>query len=344
VDVDAQEFLRTAPMISADSHVVEEAALWSDHLPESFWPDATKYFAVKGGKDPARRLDEMAEDEVLAEVLYPSLGLNIFALGAAEADTQRAAFRTYNDWLVDFCSVAPEKLIGVACLSTYDIDAAVGELERAKANGMRGGMVWQVPDPTLPFSSSHYDPLWEAAGSLGMPISMHILTGHAWSANETVVEPGPIDFYRKVTNLKLLGVLDSLFELIFSGALTRHPDLRFVLVENEIGWIPWMLQIWDRYHSRAGTGPFAELPIEQSPTEIFEAQVYATFFEDAVGTYLLGSWGVDNCMWSSDFPHPNSTWPKSRQIVQEQLAHLTPEACQKVLHGTVASLYDLKGA
>jgi predicted TIM-barrel fold metal-dependent hydrolase len=145
-----------------------------------------------------------------------------------------------------------------------------------------------------------------------------------------------------LTNKKLMGILDSIYDVIFSGVLDRFPRLQLVMVENEIGWIPWMLQIWDRYFQRSRVNPlFQSLELELSPSEYFLRNIWATFFEDAVGASLLGPWGVDNCMWSSDYPHANSTWPHSRETVAKELAHLSSEDRAKVLWSNVTDLYHL---
>ena len=76
------------------------------------------------------------------------------------------------------------------------------------------------------------------------------------------------------------------------------------------------------------------------PSRGFNRQVYATFFNDSVGAHLLSWWGVDNCMWSNDFPHANSTWPHSREVVARDLGHLSPEVRAKILRENVARLYN----
>ena len=132
----------TEVLISADSHVSEAGDLWATRLPAKF-ADAAPQFAVRredtgtgrfegktGGWDPNERLKEMAVDGVSAEVLYPTLGLRLFGLD--DADLQEACFRVYNDWIIEYCSVAPDRLVGVGCVSMYDVDHAIAELERCK--------------------------------------------------------------------------------------------------------------------------------------------------------------------------------------------------------------------
>ena len=116
--------------------------------------------------------------------------------------------------------------------------------------------------------------------------------------------------------------------------------LKLVLVEYEIGWIPFVLQGWDRSVRKFDKN--TTLSISKPPSEYFNRQVYATFFNDYVGGQTLSWWGQDNMMWSSDYPHPNSTWPKSRETVARNLGHLTPECRDKVVRSTAAKLYHIR--
>ena len=76
-------------------------------------------------------------------------------------------------------------------------------------------------------------------------------------------------------------------------------------------------------------------------SEYFRRQVYATFFNDPPASILFAKWGTDNCMWSNDFPHGNSTWPHSREVIRRDLGHLPAASRAKLLHENVSKLYDL---
>jgi predicted TIM-barrel fold metal-dependent hydrolase len=289
-----------------------------------------------GGSDPNSRIGEMETDGLSAEVLYPTYLLDLFALD--DAGLQEACFRAYNDWLIDYCRVAPQRLIGIGAIPVYDIDQGVKELERCRKAGLRGAIIWQAPHPDLPFHSNHYDRFWAAAQDLDMPVSLHILTGHSYHKDKG--RRKGVEHYRGSVNLKLADVAGALFELIFYGVLERYPGLKVVTVENEIGWLPFMLQQWDYYYRRfRGENP---PPIDKDPSEYFHRQIYATFFRDTVGGRNLEWWGLDNCMWSNDFPHANSTWPDSRKFIERDLGHLPPDKRVKLLCGNVVRLYGME--
>lgn len=365
-------------LISADSHVIELPDLWEKSLPAKLRDRAPRvYFdeqrrawmfggpdvvpqavgglfmagrrpeeieevrragfsaARPGGWDPLARLADIETDGVSGEVLYPSLGLGLFCV--ADAALQEACFRVYNDWLVEYCKAAPGKLFGIALISVYDVERAVAELERCRREGLRGAMIWQVPHASLPFTSDHYDRFWAAAQDLDMPVNLHILTGFGASMHRQTL--AGIERYRRSVN-QHEEIANALFELIFSGVLERFPRLKIVSVENEIGWIPFWLSQCDKAFERfRSTLP---LPLQHRPSEYFRRQVYATFFNDAVGCRLLPWWGTEQCMWSNDYPHQNSTWPRSREVIARDLGSLGEAERAKLLWQNVARLYALE--
>lgn len=334
-------------LISADSHVIEPERYWKKQLPKAFQDRAPEFGGQRetdspGAMDKNKRVAEMARDGVSAEVLYPTHGLK--ALSLEDRELEAACARVYNDWLIDYCAAAPDRLIGNAMLSMYDIDGAVKEQERCRKAGLHGSVIWQVPPPELPFNSEHYEPFWAAAQDLDMPVSLHILSGHGYSrgrafGQDPVLESGLTQESNSV-NRKLFQSVNGLYELIFSGVLERFPDLKVVLVESEIGWIPFLLEQWDYYFKRHGTKRDG-LSLKKLPSEYFHEQVYTTFFNDAVGGHILSWWGADNCMWSNDFPHGNSTWPNSRQVVARDLGDLPAERRAKLVRENVARLYHI---
>jgi predicted TIM-barrel fold metal-dependent hydrolase len=365
-------------IISSDSHVIEVPDLWEKGMPSAFRDRAPKcYFDEKrdawmfgapevqaqavgalfmaggkpeerenfrragfsvarpGGWDPVVRMGDMKTDGVAAEVLYPSLGLGLYCI--KDAAFQEALFRTYNDWIIDYCQRVPDRLYGIALISMYDVDHALAEMARCKKAGIVGTMIWQVPDPKLPFTSDHYERFWAASQDLELPVHLHILTGFGDSMHRQTSRG--IQRYR-IGSQQHREIEDALFDLIFSGVLERYPKLKVVSVENEVGWIPFWLGQCDKGFKRHRHTE--QVPIDKLPSEYFYRQVYATFFNDYVGGKLFSWWGTDNCMWSNDYPHQNSTWPNSRAVIERDLGHLPEGDRDKLLNANVRKLYNLK--
>jgi predicted TIM-barrel fold metal-dependent hydrolase len=112
--------------------------------------------------------------------------------------------------------------------------------------------------------------------------------------------------------------------------LERYPRLKFVLVENEVSWIPFYLTQYDKYWGRGNL----DSPLTMFPSEYFFRQFYATFFNFDV-------WGSNNLMWSNDYPYPNSTWPKSWDVITRDLGCLSEETRSRLLRENVRELYKL---
>jgi predicted TIM-barrel fold metal-dependent hydrolase len=317
-------------LISADSHVVEDPHLWEIRLPAAF-KDRAPVFperevgglfqAHAGGWDPHERVKEMAVDGVSGEVLYPSFAMNLF--GLEDAALQEACFRAYNDWIVEYCSVAPDRLYGVSCISTYDIEHGVAELVRCRKAGLLGALVWQAP-PEHSFATNHYERLWAAAQDLEVPISLHILTGQPFPWPRPMATGGrrqAFETMRSAVNNKLLYASNALSDLIMTGVLERYPRLTQ----------------YDKYWGRGNL----DSPLKMFPSEYFFRQFYATFFNDPPARRIFDTWGSNNLMWSNDYPHPNSTWPKSWDVITRDLGHLSQETRSRLLQENVRQLYKL---
>lgn len=329
-------------LVSADSHVDEDPKLW-EALPADIREQlpAIRVFTAanrpQGGLDPKLRIEHMDLDGVAAEILYPTSVLQVFS---APHKAQEAAFRLYNDWLADYCKTAPKRLYGVPCLCVYDIDEAIREMQRCNDMGLLGGLIWQVPDPKLPFNSDHYERLWAAAAEIGLPINLHILSGHSYDRSKLK----GIESVRGAVNIKTADTINTVFDLVWTGVFERHPGLKIELVESEIGWAPFMLQQWDYYYNRFRKpgSTHEKFPISRLPSELFRDHVYATFMDDTVGSQMLAFWGQDNCLWSSDYPHANMTWPHSRAFLAKQIGHLDYDLQARLMAGNVMDLYGLK--
>jgi len=328
-------------IVSSDSHVLEPDAAW-ESMPAALRAKLPKNkprdFSPDGGWDPKARIVDMDKDGLTAEVLYPTIGLGQFAF---EKEVQEASFRSYNDWIADFCKHSPKRLFAVPCLAVYDIDLAIKELQRCNDMGLKGALIWQMPDPKLPLDSPHYERLWAAAAEMDAPINLHILTGHNYARDRSKLVGA--ERVRGSVNQKTADTVNTLFDMIWSGIFDRHPKLKLVLVESELGWLPLTLQQWDYYYKRFTKSGVAQqdFKINRLPSEIFDEHCYVTFMDDFSGTRSFGWWGDKNCMWSSDYPHGNMTWPNSLEIIAKHLDYLPRDKQERLLRDTVVDLYHL---
>ncbi len=287
-----------------------------------------------GGWDPAERIKDQDRDGVTAEIIYPSFGMRLFQLD--DAELREACFRAYNDWMADYCSYDRKRLAGVAMVALDDAQRSTAELTRVTAKGLRGAMVWGEAPAEHPYNDPIYDPFWAAAQDSGVPISLHILT-----ERRAAPAPDPKKFSTMKHYVTLHhGIEKSLVELIMGGVLERFPNLKVVSVENDIGWIAHFLQRADhayeryRYLERDGAIP-------NPPSFYFHRQVYATFQDDRVGIITRELSGVGNLMWASDYPHSDSTWPNSREVIARDFAGVSEADRRRITADNAAQLYGL---
>ncbi len=329
-------------IISSDSHVMEPVDLWKKGVPEKYRDTAPLFPPHQvgegfqqhaGGWDPNARMKEMEADGLSAEVLYPTLCLDLFALD--DAGLQEACFRAYNDWLIDYCSVNTDRLIGIPAIPVYNIDIGIKELERCRKAGLKGCIIWQAPHPDLPFHSSHYDKFWSACEELDAPVSLHILTGHSYNKD------------KKKRRRALSRQRQSKAHGHRQWPVRDHPlrhTRKTSKAEDRFGGKRKRLDAVDRPAVGLLLQPLQEAESaadHAEPKQFVRDQVFACFFNDHVCGQNLEWWGQDNIMWSNDFPHPNSTWPNSLKIIQRDLGHLPAETQRKVVCDNVCRLYNV---
>jgi predicted TIM-barrel fold metal-dependent hydrolase len=277
--------------------------------------------------DPALRLADMDRDGVHASVIY---GPNLFGLPIADATLKAAALAAYNDWALEFNRHAPERLCVLPVLPTHTAAAAVAELERVARLGHRGAII-------SPFefrcTDSDWGPFWDAAEASGLPVSFHI--GHGTS--QVRVAPGSWELaaFSAVGPIQLD---EPLAMMIYSGVLERHPRLRLVLAESGIGWLPYFVHRMDAAAEKH-VPKARDYQLRAKPSELFRRQVYATFEEEPLGPALLPLLGPENFMWASDYPHPDSTFPHSREAIAQAFRGLDAAFVERVTATNCARLY-----
>ena len=289
-----------------------------------------------GVRDPVARLSEQETDGIVGEVMYPSINMLTFMVD--DVEVVNAVFQRHNDWIRDYCSHAPERLIGVGCLPLRDVDLAIAELERCAKMGIRGVAIPCTAPKERPYSDEYYEPFWERAEEIGLPLTMHIFCGS---------EPGmglPKAWDEVVSyTLAHAAAWNTVSNLVTSGVCERHPGLRFVMAEWETGWIAHVLQRWDHAYYRArAVDQTPELPM--LPTEYFKRNFKVTFEDDEIGVRTRDLIGVENLLWGNDYPHHDAIWPNSRRILSEIMEGVPAEEEERMVWGNVQALYGIDRA
>ena len=302
--------------------------------PESISDHARFEDVHEGGYDPEQHLKDMVIDGVHGEVLYPSQGL--FYYKVADPLLFSAICRAYNDWLAEFCSVDRDRLKAIAMINVDDVGDAVGELERTAKLGFVGAMITEYPLEDRRYDHPDYEPLWAAAAALNMPLSLHTATRRVRS-NSALGQRTVHDASRRATKVFLPAI--SVCDMIFSGVFERHLGLRLAIVEFELSWVPYVLTQMDYTYRERNEEALYRFKGDTLPSDFFARNVYLSFQEDEIGVRLRDVIGVDGMMWGSDYPHSESTFPRSRAVLDEILQGVPEDERAKIVCHNTARLY-----
>jgi len=305
--------------------------------PEQFKPFGLTYKDMRPGSyDPTARLADMDADGVDAEVLYFGGPVTQYP---KDAELRTFIARTYNDWMVELSAAAPSRLIGLGHVPLVDVAEAIAELGRIARLGLKGFHVDPFPDERggKPLWDQGYEPFWSLVEDTGLPISFHINIPRSQNLAALVSpDPGVKESFIALMPIALDEVVTT---LTFTGILARHPRLQFVLVEGGIGWIPYLLERMDQTFEKHRF--WTKSTLTEKPSTYWHRQGNATFIRDLVGVRERHDAGVRNVMWSTDYPHSDSTWPRSREALAEHFGDVPAEERALITGGNAARLYGL---
>jgi predicted TIM-barrel fold metal-dependent hydrolase len=254
--------------------------------------------------------------------------------GLNDAGLRAACFKSYNDFVAEYCTYNPDRLVGMGLITLEDISAGVAELKRCADKGLRGAMIWASPPDDSPYGHADYDPFWAAAQDLQMPLSLHILTGRGGTG---------FDLNRVLTSYMSLPaeIQRTLATMIFGGVFERFPKLQIVSAENDVSWIPHFMYRLDHAYDRFRH--FEGVNLSMLPSEYLKRNVVATFqFEKATADFTRQLFGAESIMWSSDYPHTDSTWPKSQEFITDAFKGMPEGDIQKIVSDNAARIYRIQ--
>ena len=290
---------------------------------------------------PGLRLADMDRDGVETQVIFGP----IFQISTDDPVLRCACYRVYNDWLLDFCKAAPDRLIGLPMLPETP-EAALAELERVIAKGGVRQVNLMIANVNPKLDDPAWEPLWQTLEQSGVILSWHITVFVGKPGDRTAGKAASVF---ENTKFFLANFLEPFVDLFAWGILERHPRLRMVMAEAGTGWLPWLVQeldwrhwrLWEAKEFWADKGGSA---LVTKPSELFKRQIYATFQDDHVAMSLIPFFGEGHLLWASDYPHPDSVWPNSRAAIERQMRHLSPEMRRKLTRDNAAALYGLGGS
>ncbi len=367
-------------VISADGHAGPPAAIYREYLEERFraqfdehqaglasagmvanefieeWDEETGDHEMRAGYDPAARDAILDKEGVAAEVLFPDadvlgtgrLGSSPFGSGLAsgrdsDPDAVKAGARAHNRWLADFCRTNPHRRIGVAVVPvTAGVDDAVAEVHAAAQMGLRGVMMptrW-FDEPA--YIDPAYDPFWAACAEAGLVLHTHSGAG----PSDYLPGPGFISIYASEA---WWWAARPFWVLLLSGVFERHPNLKYSIAENGAWWVPDQLkrmdEKWVGGHNTRKFGDAFKQDLMMKPSEYVARNCF--FAASTPGVDEIDrrhEIGIGNLLWGNDLPHPEGTYPHTREWIATRFRGVPEDEARLILGQTAASLYRVDTA
>ena len=263
--------------------------------------------------DSKARLEAMDADGVECEVMYSEFDFTSKVYHVGEKWKECAT--AYNDTLHDFASIDPKRILIPYQLALIEIDYAVSEIIRLAGLGARSIQIPNFPSELgMPdYHDARYEKMWSAFEETGIVVANHLtLKTSLWDTFRRDPTPQKGIF----TAMPGFAIGETLCWYILTGILARHPRLRVVFVEPGLFWLAGFIKYLDsRMHHHYDFPGVKELP-----STYFRRQMAATFVHEPEGVELRHEYGVENVLWSTDFPHPVCNWPNAAEKIEKQFA------------------------
>jgi len=308
-----------------------------DALMAMLCDESSPFSARRGEFDPAVRLQELEEDGIAGEVIFPQMapfgaGLMQYRYPVTVAQSL-AGNRAYNRWLADFCNTNPGRHAGVAIITVDDIDTTVQDIRDARKAGLFGGILLPTSTGDNPYyHHPRYEPLWAVCAELDMPIHTHA----GWSPDYGDVPAATAMYLSEVD----MWAKRPFAALVWSGAFERYANLKLVLTEVGSEWIIDALR-WMEY--KADNPLFAHFKqgLSLSPSEYFQRNCFlgASFLSpgEAQARHRIG---IDRIMWGSDYPHMEGTWPNTSASLRATFGGMPEDEMRLILGGTAVDVFN----
>ena len=285
--------------------------------------------------NPVARLKALDTDGIDAQVLYGDGASNI-----RDPELRTVCVHAYNDFLSEFVAAAPDRYIGLGIAPIHDPEESVREIGRFRKLGLRGIFIG-LDGADFPITAPEYDRFWSTAEAEGLPVSIHIGGGGMMKrdlANKTAVAPGTLEAFLTMAPMT---VGETIGMLIFGGVLPNHPNLRMVIAEGGIGWMAYYLERIDHVFEKQRF--WANSKLAEPPSYYFHRQILATFEEDLAGMRTYDLIGAENIMFSTDYPHSDTTYPNTRKVIEQHFMKVPAADREAMLWENAARTYGLAG-
>ena len=274
-----------------------------------------RILSEKYSEEEARNFDNVAQLRAMDKegldvaVLYPSRGLFVLAVDGLDSELAAAIAKAYNDWLHNFCKIAPDRMYGAGIVPPHDVSSAVQETRRTvKDLGFRSVLMRPNHVNGRMWSDPYYDPLWEECQKLDIPVGFHE-AGRVYLPQPALSEFIPSFTMFNTLSFPMANML-ACADLIYGGVLERFPRLKVAYLEGNCAWIPWLLWRMGEYAELTRVAEHPQMRLE--PLEYFQRQCWGSIECDEMVAKNLPDFGLeDNIVFSTDYPHLDVKYPNA---------------------------------
>lgn len=327
-----------APRVVYDDGAWTLAVNGKGFLPKEFTAVLMQYdpLAGSGSNDIDARLRQLESDGIHRELAFPNALLGL--MGWPDKEVRELCFRIYNEHIAELQERSNGRFYGVGMINWWDGDGARRTLAEMKDLGLR--TFWLPLKPgkdddgkPIDYNSPAMYPVWEAIEESGIPVAHHI--GEAPLSSPCVDNSVLVGMMHNVAPFR-----EMFGRYLFGGILDRCPGLRVGWFEGGINWIPAALQ--DAEHLYASLQHMGDHTIEHEVAHYWEHHMYASFMVDPLGLELIDRIGIDRVMWSSDYPHNESTYGYSELSLASVVEAVGSDAAVKIVSSNVKTFLGLE--
>jgi len=298
---------------------------------------------------PELRLEDMDKDGMDAAVLFGG-----GPLGTADRDLYISSYDAYNRWLWDFCGADRKRLVPVGYLPMRDVDETVAMLHDLAKLGFRsvnipafpmdrdapkaGGFTAQAlglmgnPNGDRSYTDPEFDKLWQTVTDLDITLTMHL--------GGRVPRFGDKKHFLPDLVMSKTAMAEPVAIMIYGCIFQRFPKLRLAIVESGVGWTAWMAEYMDRTWERQRF--WTESKLVEKPSFYMDQNVYASFIHDRTGILCRNLPGGRNIMWSSDYPHSETTFPNSLRVIERDFAGIPEKDINDIVCNRAQTLFGVE--
>ena len=284
--------------------------------------------------DPVKRLDDLDQEGIWAEVVYPSIG--IWTASIKSPELLAAGARAINDWAISYQESSP-RYVCTATIPLLVAEDAAAEIRRSAELGYRAAFFSVSPPAEEDWNYPSWEPVWQALDDTGMVLAFHIGTepfeATSFAGRYLRGPGGAILNYMETT----YGGQRAVSKLIASGVFDRHPSLKVLVSEGGATWGPFLADRMDEAYRQHGS--MVRPKLERLPSEYLYDHVYASFQHDRSAVAALTAMGWQNVMWGSDYPHLEGTFGHSQQVLHELFDGVDEVSARRITVGAFSELF-----